>query len=479
LSEKAAKIAAKARENRLPTSAVAKTAEAIHGLASRLQSAADAKPQQSRMIAPSRPFFGRTQSMEARLACAALVVAALMSCGAGARSQNFIVSAQTPQLAAEVCTAAENFRRDLAIEWLGAELPPWGQPCPISVKVSPQLGAGGKTSFVFHNGVPMQWSMEIFGSRERVLDSVLPHEVTHTIFATHFGRPLPRWADEGACTTVEHDSEREKQHRLLVQFLTSERGIPFNAMFAMKEYPADILPLYSQGYSLARWLIAQGGKPKFVQYVGEGMQRNDWTAATQKYYGYKNLSELQVTWLDWVKQGSPAQPATQVASVSQVQPAVATSDIPGSYTRNAKSDSVAATYARPAAPSNFTPASHPTVVSPQDTQSQAARPVSEGWYAGRRNRSPESDSQSPAPIQARPAAYSAPTTNAPNIAPGSSVPPAAFAAPSEPLEPILRAQSPDPNRQILLEWSRPANQPWSRTASQYMAGGSDTGTMYR
>src|SRR5687767_5848931 len=112
--------------------------------------------------------------MEARLARAALVVAALLSCGAGARSQNFIVSAQTPQLAAEICTGAENFRRDLAIEWLGAELPPWSQPCPIRVQVAPQLGAGGKTSFVFHQGVPMQWSMEVFGSHERVLDSVLP-----------------------------------------------------------------------------------------------------------------------------------------------------------------------------------------------------------------------------------------------------------------------------------------------------------------
>ena len=281
--------------------------------------------------------------MEARLACAALVVAALLSCGAGARSQNFIVSAQTPQLAAEVCQAAEAFRRDLALEWLGAELPPWGQPCPISVQLA--HGAGGKTSFVFHQGRPSQWSMEVQGSRERILDSVLPHEVTHTIFATHFGRPLPRWADEGACTTVEHASEREKQHRLLIDFLKTERGIPFNAMFAMKEYPADILPLYSQGYSLARWLIAQGGKPKFVQYVGEGMNTNNWTVATQRHYGFKSLSELQVTWLSWVQAGSPAQPVADLAASGQreVTLASAQTEVPGSYTRNARPESVAAT----------------------------------------------------------------------------------------------------------------------------------------
>jgi hypothetical protein len=33
---------------------------------------------------------------------------------------------------------------------------------------------------------------------------------------------------------------------------------------------------------------------------------NNWTAATQKHYGFESLSQLQVTWLDWVRRGSPA-----------------------------------------------------------------------------------------------------------------------------------------------------------------------------
>jgi hypothetical protein len=86
--------------------------------------------------------------------------------------------------------------------------------------------------------------MKVQGSRERVLDSVVPHEVTHTVFATHFRQPLPRWADEGACTTVEHRSEIAKQERMLIDFLKTRRGIPFNAMFDMKDYPQDVLPLY-------------------------------------------------------------------------------------------------------------------------------------------------------------------------------------------------------------------------------------------
>ena len=38
---------------------------------------------------------------------------------------------------------AELYRKELALEWLGEILPRWSEPCPIVVKVGPELGAGG------------------------------------------------------------------------------------------------------------------------------------------------------------------------------------------------------------------------------------------------------------------------------------------------------------------------------------------------
>lgn len=241
--------------------------------------------------------------MYARIASAVLALGMFASLGANYRTPHFMITAPSPELAKAVGDAAERYRRDLAIEWLGQELPRWIDPCPILVQ--PAQGAGGETSFMFQQGMPYSWQMRVQGTPERILDSVLPHEITHTIFATHFGRPLPRWADEGGCTTVEHDSEKNKQDKLLIQFLTTNRGIPFNQMFAMKDYPPDILPLYSQGFSLAKFLIAQGGKRKYIQYVGEGMDRNNWTVATKRHYGYDSLGDLQVMWLEWIKRGAP------------------------------------------------------------------------------------------------------------------------------------------------------------------------------
>ena len=237
--------------------------------------------------------------------------------GAGFRTANFVVEAPTPDQARKIGDAAEQYRHTLAVEWTGAPLPRWSRPCPITAQVAPHLGAGGATSFVFDKGEVFNWTMTIQGSEERILDSVLPHEITHTIFASYFRRPLPRWADEGACTTVEHPLERARQHKMLIEFLTTGRGIAFPEMFAMREYPPDVLPLYSQGYSLARFLIERGGRHKYVAFVGDGLARDDWAGALERHYGVDDVAKLQHIWLDWVKQGCPAPPASLAAATSQ------------------------------------------------------------------------------------------------------------------------------------------------------------------
>lgn len=256
----------------------------------------------------------------AALALSALVVPSVY--GAGYRTANFTVDAPTPQLAKEIGDTAERCRRELALEWLGRELPNWSKPCPIKAQVAPNLGAGGATSFVFDQGEVFGWRMNIQGSRERVLDSVVPHEVTHTIFASHFRQPLPRWADEGACTTVEHHSEISKQERMLIDFLKTSRGIPFSQMFAMSEYPSDVLPLYAQGHSLAKFLIVQHGKRKFLAFLADGMKDGDWPRAVGANYGYRDLLTLQNSWLSWVRDGRPelrpAADAVLVAAAEQI-----------------------------------------------------------------------------------------------------------------------------------------------------------------
>jgi hypothetical protein len=243
--------------------------------------------------------------MEARLFRAAVLAAACLSSGAGYRTTNFAVQAPSAEQARLIAEAAERYRKELAVEWLGEEMPPWSSPCPITAKVASGLGAGGATSFLFDRGEVYGWRMTIQGSLERILDSVLPHEITHTIFACHFRQALPRWADEGACTTVEHPTERAKQERMLIQFLQTGRGLSFSQMFQMREYPADVMPLYAQGHSLARYLLCQGGKKKYLDFLADGLEDGNWPGAIHKHYGHASLLALQNGWLEWVRRGSP------------------------------------------------------------------------------------------------------------------------------------------------------------------------------
>ncbi len=239
-----------------------------------------------------------------------------------AHSQNFIVFASSPDWAKQVSQAAEQYRRDLAMYWLGEELPTWSQRCPIHVTAGGNLGASGETRFSPTVAGVGNWMMSVNGTPQRILDSVLPHEISHTILATHFaayaqvGKFVPRWADEGACTTVEHDSEKQKHRHFLHQFLQTGRGLAFNRMFRMKEYPSDILPLYAQGHSAVQFLIDQSSPQGFIKFLEQGMQTGAWEQALRDHYDYQTIGEFQSLWNKWLFDGSPTDIAAYAPRVA-------------------------------------------------------------------------------------------------------------------------------------------------------------------
>ena len=254
--------------------------------------------------------------------------------GASFRTRNFVAHARTAEFAREVALEAERCRQALAVRWLGETLPDWREPCPIRItKSGPHVGAGGATTFGFHtvrrNGKLEPgvggFRMSIQGSRERILDSVIPHEVNHTIFASHFKRPLPRWADEGAATLTEFKSEKMRQRKTLVRRWTSHRyRLP--ELLGMMEYPGDpqrpsssdmakVETLYAQGYSLADFLVQRGGKQAFLKLLRDtavarrrgndldwDYPRAKWEAALAEHFDL-SVKDLEEGWHGWVMAG--------------------------------------------------------------------------------------------------------------------------------------------------------------------------------
>jgi hypothetical protein len=260
--------------------------------------------------------------MVARPWIAVVVLAgALGSLGAQYQTRNFVVNAPTPEMAKRFGEWAEYWRKQKAIQWVGREMPAWQQPCPLYIKVS-YNGSGGATSFGFDNGHILGMKMEIQGTLDRLVQSVLPHEVTHTVFAHHFRVAVPRWADEGGAVLSEDEPEKRRHDLLVREVLNSRsRAIPLRRLFLLTEYPRDVMVLYAEGYSVTNFLVSRSSRGAFLNFVADGMRRG-WDAAVRQHYGYQNVEELEQAWIESLRH--PAPPAQDrdlaVASARQTNP---------------------------------------------------------------------------------------------------------------------------------------------------------------
>lgn len=227
---------------------------------------------------------------------------------------NFTAAAPTDQQAQAIAVTAEWCREELAVKWLGQKMPDWVRRCTISSKIG-NYGAGGSTTFAFDNGEVFGWRMHVEGTMERILDSVVPHEVTHTVFATALRRPLPRWADEGGATQSEHMAERQRHYSEVSGLVRTGTLMPFSEMLPMREYPRDgrqIAILYSQGTVLCDYLIRLGGDNGHKAYLSllESAHRSGWETALQQTYGL-SFPQVKDGFARWVHNGYPTvQPVT-------------------------------------------------------------------------------------------------------------------------------------------------------------------------
>lgn len=210
---------------------------------------------------------------------------------------------------------AEDCRRALAMEWLGHEIEGWSTPCDVELEqMAGRFTGGGSTSYAFNGGHAEQFTGKWMGTEQKLLDDIIPHEVLHTVLATHIRTYIPRWADEGAAmhaeTTMDANGKfLEHLHAALQQgqvFSTHE-------LLRMKEYPKNFQLFYGQSYSLAGFLIQSNGKRGFVAFIEQTLAEKSYVRALADHYGIGSVDELHSAWLAWVASGSPPSPLVTVA----------------------------------------------------------------------------------------------------------------------------------------------------------------------
>jgi hypothetical protein len=149
--------------------------------------------------------------------------------------------------------------------------------------------------------------MTLQGPDEEVLESILPHELTHTVLACRFRRPVSRWADEGAAVLAESLVERQRQHRALLRLFETGRRIPLRTLLSLSEYPSDrgaMLALYAEGVSLVSYLVQRMGRIRFLRFL-EDADRRDWEAAVWSHCGGMSIEELEQAWMAWAVRSTP------------------------------------------------------------------------------------------------------------------------------------------------------------------------------
>jgi hypothetical protein len=252
------------------------------------------------------------------------------------KTANFVVRAPSSEAARAVAAEAERRRRSLSQWWLGTEPPAWQRPCEIRITLVPGP-SGGQTSFAFAPDRPVvtMAGMSLQGDLRQLLASVLPHELAHVVLMNHFGRPIPRWADEGAAILAEAPVDQAVHDARCRDVMSEGRGIRLRVLFRMTDYPRDLMALYTEGHSVVRFLAGPGpcacgvveglaGRvmaARFLRFLAIGTDGNSaesWDKAAKDLYGYESVDALEEAWLDWLK--SPASVLTRTAADRSVAP---------------------------------------------------------------------------------------------------------------------------------------------------------------
>jgi hypothetical protein len=230
-----------------------------------------------------------------RHALIVLLIAVASSNAASRQTTNFIVQANLQTDADEFAQLAEKYRKEVAIAWLGKVMPDWEVPCRLTVYIK-SGGPSGMTSFQY--GTTIYQEMQIEGERTKLKDNVLPHEITHTVFAHFFRKASPRWADEGGAVFSEKDTDSfVKLNRTI---LNDGRGIKLSTLFKLEEYPKDVMCLYAQGYSVTNYLISLKDRKTYLNFISTGMSKG-WDTACKEHYNISTVDDLEQVWINHLR----------------------------------------------------------------------------------------------------------------------------------------------------------------------------------
>jgi hypothetical protein len=248
---------------------------------------------------------------------AAILVGLSSVCALGAgfvHNENFVVFTEatispkaTEEFAQSVLAKAEEYRKQISIEWFGEELPPGIGRTTINVRFSPDRDSG-LTWAVDHPDRKLH-TVYLFARPDESVGSTLAHEMAHVVLATQCPHPhrLPAWVEEGIASQYDNSARRQTRGNVLRFFASREDWPQVSGVVSSSNIPSEDTRSYAVAVSLTEMLLESGGKQTFLEF-GRMAGRDGFQPAIARYYQVRDMAELQIRWQKWVSRSASASP---------------------------------------------------------------------------------------------------------------------------------------------------------------------------
>lgn len=162
-------------------------------------------------------------------------------------------------------------------------------------------GIAGYTQYS-SNGVV---EVVVYEGLESAIGGTLDHELTHAFFFYLLNSNFDLFLNEGLAQNSEY-RRRESLRQTVYRRYSNGDFWDISRLYGRNSYDGSLL-IYHEGFSVVDFLIARGGSQWIAAFLDELVKTNDVDKTLERFYGYKNLSELQKAWKEYIENGQDRQ----------------------------------------------------------------------------------------------------------------------------------------------------------------------------
>lgn len=175
------------------------------------------------------------------------------------------------------------------------------KPFPIYFRRYTGNGVAGYTQY----GGGEVIEVVVYESLENSIGGTLDHELTHSFFFYLLNSNFDLFLNEGLAQNSEY-RRRESLRQTVYRRYSNGEFWNLDQLYGRNRYDGSLL-IYHEGFSVVDFLIARGGSLWIAAFLDELVKTNDVNRTLARFYGYKNLKELQAAWTQYVEGGQDRQ----------------------------------------------------------------------------------------------------------------------------------------------------------------------------